>query len=260
MTPDHLHATIAMAAMKKGQHVMMHKPLANRLHEGRLVVETARQTKVATHLLAYGLGAGNGLIARADQGRRHWPAPGNPQLDESARVAAIHGDSQGHAAPSEGVSTGTSGWGRRWTVPIIRITPTRFFAVGTTSAAVGWPTWAFTACGRSSRPWTWALLSVPRPGRRHTCTIVDHVCRTPRNDFSYPTACTIRFQFAAQAKVPALDLFWYDGGMKPRLPGKPFETQNVEMAIEGILFVGDQGAILAGFNGEKPQTVCQRPA
>src|SRR5208337_1800522 len=63
MTPDHLHATIAIAAMKKGKHVLVHKPLANRLYEARLVTETARKTKAATHLLAYGAGNGNALIA-----------------------------------------------------------------------------------------------------------------------------------------------------------------------------------------------------
>jgi len=31
MTPDHLHAAISIAAMKKGRHVLMHKPIANRL-------------------------------------------------------------------------------------------------------------------------------------------------------------------------------------------------------------------------------------
>src|SRR5271157_2910885 len=36
MTPDHLHATISIAAMKKGKHVMVHKPIANRLKEARL--------------------------------------------------------------------------------------------------------------------------------------------------------------------------------------------------------------------------------
>ena len=57
MTPDHLHATVAIAAMRKGKHVMVHKPLANRLHEGRLVVETARRSRVATHFLPASDGA-----------------------------------------------------------------------------------------------------------------------------------------------------------------------------------------------------------
>jgi len=51
MTPDHLHATIAIAAMRKGKHVAMHKPLANRLQEARLVIETARQSKVGTYFM-----------------------------------------------------------------------------------------------------------------------------------------------------------------------------------------------------------------
>ena len=51
MTPDHTHAWIAIAAMKKGKHVIVHKPLANRVLEARLVIETARQTKVGTHFL-----------------------------------------------------------------------------------------------------------------------------------------------------------------------------------------------------------------
>src|SRR6266404_5963718 len=57
MTPDHLHATVAVAAMKKGKHVLLHKPLANRLHEARLVIETARKTKDATHFLPASDGA-----------------------------------------------------------------------------------------------------------------------------------------------------------------------------------------------------------
>jgi hypothetical protein len=86
----------------------------------------------------------------------------------------------------------------------------------------------------------------------HTCTIVDRVSRTVVNDFTYPTACTLRFQFAAKGDRPAVELFWYDGGMKPRLP-EVLESQGVEMAREGICFVGDSGAILADFTGRNPR-------
>jgi predicted dehydrogenase len=33
MTPDHLHGPVAIASMKKGKHVVTHKPIANRMHE-----------------------------------------------------------------------------------------------------------------------------------------------------------------------------------------------------------------------------------
>lgn len=52
--------------------------------------------------------------------------------------------------------------------------------------------------------------------------------------------------------MPELDLFWYDGGMKPRLPAE-VEAHTTEMAREGILFVGDEGVIMAGFHGQSPQ-------
>src|ERR1035441_4299046 len=53
MTPDHLHGVIAMAAMKRGKHVIVHKPIANRLLEAQLVIETARSTGVATHFMPW---------------------------------------------------------------------------------------------------------------------------------------------------------------------------------------------------------------
>src|SRR5262249_5710264 len=51
MTPDHTHAPISIAALKKGMNVIVHKPLANRLLEGRAVIEAARAKKVATHFM-----------------------------------------------------------------------------------------------------------------------------------------------------------------------------------------------------------------
>ena len=73
-----------------------------------------------------------------------------------------------------------------------------------------------------------------------------------KNDFSYPTACTIRFKFVRQTDMPALELFWYDGGMRPRLP-EEIEAANTEISKEGILFIGDKGTIMAGYFGQSPE-------
>jgi hypothetical protein len=74
------------------------------------------------------------------------------------------------------------------------------------------------------------------------------------NDYSFPVACTIRFRFGPKAERPALDLFWYDGGMKPPTP-EELEANNRELAAEGMMFVGDKGKILAGFRCEDPQLI-----
>ncbi len=53
LTPDHLHGIISMAAIKRGKHVLVHKPLSNRLIEGKKVIEMARNSKVITHLIPW---------------------------------------------------------------------------------------------------------------------------------------------------------------------------------------------------------------
>jgi len=49
-TPDHLHATVAVAAMKAGKHVYVQKPLTYSVYEARLLSRVAAETKVATQM------------------------------------------------------------------------------------------------------------------------------------------------------------------------------------------------------------------
>lgn len=255
MTPDHLHATIAIAAMKKGKHVMTHKPIGNRLYEARKVVETARQTKLATLLLAYGAGEGNRLIAeQVKQGvigrlreihnwtnRPVWPQyteipTDRPPVPKGFDWDLWLGPALDRPYHPHYTHTVFRGW---------------YEFGGGSMADMGiyslWPVFAALELGVPTSAEAWAT---------HTCTITNNVSRTVKNDFSYPTACALRFKFAACGDMPAFDLFWYDGGMKPRLPDA-LEAQNVEMGREGILFVGDRGAILAGFHGQDPRLFAQ---
>ena len=49
-TPDHTHAVVAMAAMTRGIHVYVQKPIAHAVWEARLMTETARKHKVVTQM------------------------------------------------------------------------------------------------------------------------------------------------------------------------------------------------------------------
>ena len=49
-TPDHTHAVIAMAAIERGKHVYVQKPLAHSVYEARVLTEAARKHKVVTQM------------------------------------------------------------------------------------------------------------------------------------------------------------------------------------------------------------------
>jgi hypothetical protein len=78
-----------------------------------------------------------------------------------------------------------------------------------------------------------------------------------KNDYSFPAACTIRFRFVAKGSRPALDIFWYDGSMKPPTPD---ELDDKDLDAEGMMFVGDKGKILAEFRGESPRILGSQKA
>lgn len=49
-TPDHTHATIAMAAMSMGKHVYVQKPLTHDIFEARVLADAAKKYKVVTQM------------------------------------------------------------------------------------------------------------------------------------------------------------------------------------------------------------------
>jgi len=93
----------------------------------------------------------------------------------------------------------------------------------------------------------------------HVCTLDGQVAVKIKNDYSFPYACTVRFKFAAKGDRPALDLFWYDGSMRPPTPPE-VEEDNGELESEGMMFVGDKGKIIGGFRCENPGIIPQRKA
>jgi predicted dehydrogenase len=252
MTPDHLHATIALAAMRRGKHVLVHKPLANRLNEGRLVVEAARKANVATHFLP----ASEGRNIRTIKG---W-------IDDSAigTLREIHNWSnrpvwpQYPTIPTDKPPVPEGFDWQLWLGPSLD----RPYHPNYTHAVFrGWYEFGGGALADMGHYSLWPVfqlfeLDAPiavesRPS--HLCTLRNNVAERIRNDFSFPAACTIRFQFAAKGNRPALDLFWYDGSMKPPTPEELGGA--AELEPEGMMFVGDKGKVLAGFRGESPRLI-----
>lgn len=251
MTPDHLHATVAIAAMNRGKHVLLHKPLANRVREARLVVETARRTKAATHFLPAGAGAQVRVIAR-------WVREG-----AIGALRQVHNWSnrpvwpQYPTLPTEAPPIPKDFDWDLWLGPAL---PRPYHPHYTHAVFRGWYEFGGGPIADMGHYSLWPVfreLDLDPPIRvdstpSHVCTVKDQVSVKIPNDYSFPAACTIRFKFAAKGDRPALDLFWYDGGIKPPAPDE-LDSENQELPAEGMLWVGDEGKILAGFLGENPR-------
>jgi hypothetical protein len=67
----------------------------------------------------------------------------------------------------------------------------------------------------------------------------------------------VRFKFPARGPRPAVDLIWYDGGMRPPTPEEMDEDRK-EFIPEAMMFVGDKGKILSGFHVDNPRLIPER--
>jgi len=253
MTPDHTHATISIAALKKGKNVIVHKPLANRLLEARAVIRTARATKIATHFLPASDGGGpkpalemikNGAVGTLREihnwsSRPMWPQfptlpADRPPVPPDFDWALWLGPSLDRPYHPNYTHTNFRGWYE--------------FGGGSIADMGHYSLWPIFQHLDLESP-----VSV-ESSPSHVCTVSEHVCSRIKNDFSFPAACTIRMSFASKGERPALDIFWYDGGIKPPVP-EELISENKELAEEGMMFIGDKGKILAGFHGENPQLI-----
>jgi hypothetical protein len=251
MTPDHTHATISIAALKKGKNVIVHKPLANRLLEGRVVIETARAKKIATHFLPASEGAGqkeavemvrNGAIGTLREihnwsMRPMWPQfstlpTETPPVPNGFDWTLWLGPSLDRPYHPDYTHTNFRGWYE--------------FGGGSIADMGHYSLWPIFQLLQLDSPIS--VESTPS----HVCGVSDQICHRIKNDFSFPAACTVRMRFAAKGDREALDIFWYDGGIRPPVPDELL-AQNKELEEEGMLFLGDKGKILGGFHSDNPQ-------
>ena len=88
ITPDHQHANINIAALKKGKSAIAHKPVAAILYDLRRTLEASKASAGGTHLLAYSNSPDRHTLAAWINGRRHRQRPRSAQLDQPSVLAA----------------------------------------------------------------------------------------------------------------------------------------------------------------------------
>jgi hypothetical protein len=254
MTPDHLHATVAIASIKKGKHVVTHKPIANRIREAKLLIETAKSSPVSTHLLAWGKRRGYDTVKK-------WIRKG--LIDN---LKEIHNWSnrpvwpQWQSNPTDTPPVPKDFNWDLWLGPV----PDRPYHPNYTHAVFrGWYDFGGGSIADMGHYSLFPLFldfgieTPPKSAEAYgttTCTTRNNVAVGVVNDVAFPLSCTIRFSFPAQKEMGPFDLYWYDGGIRPMTPDELL-ADGKTLSAEGMMFIGDKGKIVAGFRGEDPKLI-----
>ena len=280
-TPDHMHAAVAMAAMERGKHVYVQKPMTRTIWEARALTQAARKYNVATQM-----------------GNQGYCMEGSRVCAEMVWSGAIGNVTEVHA------------WTNR---PIWPQGLTEKPEAKPVPATLDWDLWLGVGADRpyspAYAPHNWRgfydfgcgalgdmachVLGAPNMVLRLGApTSVECIKMEGKSSFTFPKQSVLRFDFPARGSMPPVKLFWYDGvndapyrpadlpaeellgdipasmipgpvgehlvaayppprGAPQRPAGAPLQRN----PGSGTLFIGDKGYITAGEYGGAPRLV-----
>jgi hypothetical protein len=249
--PDHMHACAAMAAMERGKHVYVEKPLTRTIWEARLLTDAAAKYKVATQM--------------GNQG----------YSNEGARIAAeiVWSGEIGNV-------TEVHAWTNR---PIWPQGLTEIPAPEPPPSTLDWDLWLgvakerpYTSGGTSGNrgfynPFNWRgfydfgcgalgdmachILGAPNMALQLGAPIsVECLKKEGVSPFMFPKKSSTRFDFPARGAMPPVKLFWHDAQT-----GAAYKPQGIpedEPLIGGAGAFGARGQAFTGGGaaGDAPPT------
>jgi len=237
MTPEHLHGVVNIAGMKAGKAVVSHKTLANTLHEVHQTVEIAKKTGVTTHLLAWN---------NDPELYQLWEWL---NLGVIGKVKEVHNWSNRPIWPQGWLETPNEEMmipdGLDWDL-WLGCVPDRPYHIDYTHALFrGWFEFGSGCLGDMGYYSLWRTYRMLNPGpviriqsnAATGATVVGNQSQWRRSNVAFPAASVVHFEHRD------MDIFWYDGGMKPRIP-KGLLASGDQIPQEGVMYIGEDGAIM----------------
>ena len=238
-TPDHNHAVVTMAALKRGKHVFCQKPLVHSVQEALDIGKAAAEAKVATQM--------------GNQGQAGEEARLTCELIWNGAIGTVR---EVHSWSNRRPDISPRG------IPRPKDTPPP-------PANLNWDLWLGPAPERpyhpTYHPFSWRgwwdfgtgvlgdigchnlsavfkALKLGWPASVEACSTHWSAPPEVKNETA-PLASIVTYRFAAAGDRPEIVLRWYDGGLMPPRP-KELEPGRPIFMNDGTLIVGDQGAIL----------------
>ena len=242
-TPDHTHAVISIAAMRKRKHVLCQKPMTHSIYEARRIADVARETRVATQVTI------NNQASEDTRLLCEWIWSG-----AIGPVREVHNWStrpfwpQGLDRPAnEEPVPATLNWD-------LWLGPAPFRPYSRMYLPFAWRGWYDFGCGALGDMGCYSFDTIFRVLKLGSPDSIE-ASSTRTFKETFPIASIIHFNFPARADQPPVRLTWYDGGLRPPRPRELEDGREMGQGNEGLLFIGESGTILCGFHGENPRLI-----
>ncbi len=249
-TPDHTHAVVAMAAMQRGKHVYVQKPLTRSVYEARMLTEAARKYKVATQM-----------------GNQGHSSEEVRMLCEWIWDGAIGDVHEVHCWTNRPVWP--QGIGRPTETPPVPETldwdlwigPSPMRPYHPTYLPFNWRAWIDFGAGAlgdmgchvmDAAFWSLKLKYPVSVEASHSYDVQKMWTRFDNKE-TYPRAEVVHYHFPAREGMPPVKLHWYDGGILPERPDDLEPSRRIPES--GSIFVGDKGKIMCGTYSENARII-----
>jgi len=238
-TTDHTHAFASIWAMNRGLSVYCEKPLAHNVFEARLMQEKYRANK---HKLATQMGT---QIHATENYRRV------VELIQAGAIGPVrevhvwcgrHGLKDGRRPAESQPVPDYLDWDL-WLGPA----PYRPYHSCYLPGCTRWEQWWDFGNGCLGDMGS-HLIDLPFWALRLRDPVAVWAEGQPRREETYPEWLVAHWQHPARGNMPPLTLHWYDGIQRPKVkvPG-----HDLNKLHKGILFVGDDGMLLADYGYRK---------
>ncbi|MBY0434998.1 MAG: Gfo/Idh/MocA family oxidoreductase [Cyclobacteriaceae bacterium] len=248
-TPDHTHAVAAMAAMQRGKHVYVQKPLTHDIYEARMLTEAAQKYRVVTQM-------GNQFASHDDVRKMKEMVDAGLIGDVTKAVAWTNRPvwPQGVAAPSGKQEIPKELDWDLW------LGPNKMRDYNSAFVPFNWRGWwdfgtgalGDMACHILDPFFRILPVDYPTDVECSTTTIWKGMFAEARYDESCPASSIIHLTFPRKDRKGNIKLTWMDGGLLPERPAELMPDEQMGDWSGGIIMEGTKGKIMSGCYGLNP--------
>ncbi len=244
-TPDHTHAVAAMAAIQRGKHVYVQKPLTYSIHEARMLTDAAKRYKVVTQM-------GN-QFASADHVRRAKEMVNAGLIGDVNRVytwtnrpvwpQGIPAPTGNHEIPKE----------LDWD---LWLGPAPAIAYNPAYLPFNWRGWwnfgtgalGDMACHIMDAAFRILPIDYPTEVECSATTAWSGFFEQANYNESCPSSSIIHLKFPRTDGKGDIMFTWLDGGLLPQRPQELLADEMLGDVDGGYLFEGTKGKLMGNYN------------